>query len=530
MGPNNDASSPASGRQVGIAGPAAGRGDVFFAAVSQANLPMVVTDPRQADNPIVSANAAFLRMTGYGADEVLGRNCRFMQGPGTDSAAIQKIRHAIRERASVTVELVNHRRDGTPFWNALFVSPVFGQDGELLYFFGSQLDVTGQRAAEAALRRAQKLEAVGQLTSGVAHDFNNLLMVIAGNLELLGKAEGAERRERLADRIGQAVSRAQRLTKQLLAFARKQQLDRRTVDLNALVAAMGELARRSLGPHVRLETRLEPDLAPCFADPGQVEVALVNLLLNARDAMPGGGAVTVSTGSVRLGPETPEVASGEVPAGTNVSLVVADAGSGMPPEVLNRATEPFFTTKHGGPGSGLGLSTVYGFAQQSEGHLSLQSRPGRGTVARLLFPCAPSAPEASAPPRGGERVLLVDADAGARDAATALLEGLGYSVVRAASPKEAVALLDGGIAADLLLVDASADRGGRALALQAEDRWPALRVLLVVEPDDEPPATRSGQELATVTKPYDRSDMAFRLREALGREAPARDTGGRSPR
>ncbi len=365
---------------------AARREDVFFAAVEQAGLPMVVTDPRKADNPIVFANAAFLETTGYALDEVLGRNCRFVQGPETDPGAVDAIRRALRARERVAVELVNYRKDGTPFWNALFISPVFGPDGELLHFFGSQLDVTRQRAMEAARRQAQKMQAVGELTSGVAHDFNNLLTVITGNLELLDRTEDPERRRRFVSRMREAVSRAQRLTGQLLAFARRQQLDRRAVDLNALVSDMREPAQRTLGPGIRLETRLNPALVPCYADPGQVEVALVNLLLNARDAMPGGGTVTVATELVRLEPDAPEVATGEVPPGDYVSLVVTDAGTGMPPEVLRRATEPFFTTKPHGSGSGLGLSSVHGFAQQSQGHLQLRSQPGRGTRIRLLLP------------------------------------------------------------------------------------------------------------------------------------------------
>lgn len=522
MAPNDDDASKRARDFPEAVGPGAGSDDVFFAAVAQAGLPMVVTNPRQADNPIIFANPAFLRMTGYSAEEVLGRNCRFVQGPETDAAAIQALRRAIRERAAATVELVNYRRDGTPFWNALFVSPVFGRDGELLYFFGSQLDVTGQRAAEAALRRSQKLEAVGQLTSGIAHDFNNLLMVVTGNLELMEKAGHADRRERYSSRIREAVARARNLTKQLLAFARRQQLERRAVDLNALVASLGDFAQRSLGPGIRLETRLQPDIALCFADPAQVEVALANLLLNARDAMPGGGVVTISTGSVRLGPDAPEVASGEVPEGDYTSLAVADAGAGMAPEVLNRATEPFFTTKEGGPGSGLGLSTVYGFAQQSQGHLSLRSRPGSGTVARLLLPCAPSSDDAPAPLRGSERVLLVDADQGARDATTALLEGLGYSVVRAGSAHEAAALLERGVRADLLLVDASAGPEGRDLAAHAESRSPAPRVLLLAEPGQAPlTAARSGRAVPALDKPYDRGELALRLREALDPGRPA---------
>lgn len=516
MGPTDDASMSPRELPAGL-GPAAGQDDVFFAAVAQAGLPMVVTDPRRTDNPIVFANPAFLRMTGYRAEEVLGRNCRFIQGPDTDAAAIRELRRAVRERVPVTVELVNYRRDGTPFWNALFVSPVFDRGGELLYFFGSQLDVTGQRAAEAALRRSQKLEAVGQLTSGIAHDFNNLLMVVAGNIELMEKADRAEKRERFASRIREAVARARHLTRQLLAFARRQQLERRAVDLNALVASLREAARHSLGPGIRLETRLQPGLPLCLADPEQVEVALANLLLNARDAMPEGGVVTVATASVRIGPEAPEAASGEVPAGDYASLVVADAGAGMAPEVLSRATEPFFTTKDGGPGSGLGLSTVYGFARQSQGHLSLRSKPGRGTVAKLLLPCAPSPEDPPAPPRGSERVLLVDADHGARDATTALLESLGYSVVRAGSAHEATSLLERGVRADLLLVDASVGPEAQALAARAEDRSPALRVLMLADPgDDAPVSILSGRALPVLGKPYDRGEMALRLREALG--------------
>ncbi len=235
------------------------------------------------------------------------------------------------------------------------------------------------------------MEAVGQLTSGVAHDFNNLLMVVAGNLELLEKADRPERRQRLSSRMREAVSRAQRLTGQLLAFSRRQQLERRAVDLNALVTAAAGLAQRTLGPGIRLETRLDRSLAPCLTNPGQIEVALTNLLLNARDAMPVGGTVTIATGRVRLGPEAPEVAADEIPAGDYVSLVVTDTGVGMSPEVLSRATEPVFTTKGDAAGAGLGLSTVYGFARQSQGHLLLRSQPGRGTGVKLLFPCLEAA-------------------------------------------------------------------------------------------------------------------------------------------
>jgi signal transduction histidine kinase/CheY-like chemotaxis protein len=430
-------------------------------------------------------------------------------------------------RANVTVELVNYRRDGTPFWNALFISPVFGPDGgEPIYFFSSQLDVTRQRAVEAAWHRSRTMEAVGQLTSGIAHDFNNLLMVIAGNLDLLEKAEQRERRSRLSSRMRDAVSRAQRLTGQLLAFARRQQLEGRALDLNALLEGMGDLMRRTLGPRIRLEARLDPDPVSCFADPGQVEVALVNLLQNARDAMPDGGVVTVKTDRVRLGPDAPEVAAGELPAGDYLSLVVADTGTGMAPEVLDRATEPFFTTKHDGPGSSLGLSTVYGFMQQSRGHLLLRSQPGRGTTVRLLFPCFAARAGAQEPPRGEECVLLVDPDPATRDSTTALLESLGYSVIRAGSARDALALIEGGVKADLLLADAMDGGSGRALARDARKRRPGLRVLLAAQPGEQAAPAASGEIFPVVGKPFERAGMALRLRAALASDALSPETLG----
>jgi nitrogen-specific signal transduction histidine kinase/CheY-like chemotaxis protein len=404
---------------------------------------------------------------------------------------------------------------------------VFGPDGgEPIYFFSSQLDVTRQRAVEAAWHRSRTMEAVGQLTSGIAHDFNNLLMVMAGNLDLLEKADQRERRSRLSSRMRDAVSRAQRLTGQLLAFARRQQLDGRALDLNALLERMGDLMRRTLGPRICLEARLDPDPVPCFADPGQVEVALVNLLLNARDAMRDGGVVTVTTDRMRLGPDAPEIAAGELPAGDYVSLVVADAGTGMAPEVLDRATEPFFTTKHDGPGSSLGLSTVYGFMQQSRGHLLLRSQPGRGTTVRLLFPCFAARAGAQEPPRGEECVLLVDPDPATRDSTTALLESLCYSVIRAGSARDALALIEGGVKADLLLADAMDGGSGRALARDARKRRPGLRVLLAAQPGEQTATAASGETFPVVGKAFERAGIALRLRAALASDALSPETLG----
>lgn len=214
---------------------------------------MTVTDPHLPDNPIVFANRAFLEMTGYSAEEIIGSNCRFLQGPETDPASVQDVRESIANRREFATEVLNYRKDGSSFWNALFISPVFDQHGNLVYFFGSQLDVSRRRDAEDALRQAQKMEALGQLTGGIAHDFNNLLQVMSGHLEVIqmlaaSNASGsAERIALSAEHAATAATKAATLTQQLLAFSRKQKLRGRVVNLNGLVSGMTNMAERALG-------------------------------------------------------------------------------------------------------------------------------------------------------------------------------------------------------------------------------------------------------------------------------------------
>ncbi len=272
--------------------------NLFVAAVEMTRMPMIVTDPNQPDNPIVFANEAFFQMTGYGPGDVVGRNCRFLQGPETSHEAIAEVRSAIEQRTQIAVEVLNYRRDGSAFWNALYISPVFDEQGKLLYFFGNQLDVSRRHDAEATLHQAQKMEAVGQLTGGIAHDFNNLLTVIVGSLEGLAEGEQNPRRQRLLDRITQAANKGAALTQQLLAFARKQRLDERSTNLNLLVGGLTDMVRRTLGSEIEITTQLDPDLWTVRADAVQAELTLLNTLLNARDAIqahqprrwPGGAA------------------------------------------------------------------------------------------------------------------------------------------------------------------------------------------------------------------------------------------------
>jgi PAS domain S-box-containing protein len=358
------------GRNVIASGQGHGGHDIFHAAVQMSRMPMILTDPHQDDNPIIFCNRAFERLSGYQQSEILGHNCRFLQGPETDPATIGRIRQAIARREDVHEDIFNYRKDGSGFWNALFVSPVFGSAGELLYFFASQLDVTRRHEAEAVLQQAQRLETLGSMASGVAHEFNNLMTVALGSLSQLerGMAPGSLERNRL-DRAKWAAQQAGRLTQQMLSFARRQFHDNRTLDLNVLLTEFDGIMQQMAGPGMRLTLQLAAQELWVELDPGQLEMALLNLVRNASDAMPKGGELVVST---------------ELDGA--VKLRVRDTGTGMAAHIIKRATEPFFTTKPKGAGTGLGLSMVNGFAAQSGGTMEIDSVSGEGTTITLAFP------------------------------------------------------------------------------------------------------------------------------------------------
>jgi CheY-like chemotaxis protein len=374
------------------------------------------------------------------------------------------------------------------------------------------------------------MEAIGQLTAGLAHDFNNALHVVLGNL---GRAEArlrdeAEARKALgrAKRAGEHVAA---LTRQLLAFARRSRLQSRPVVLNTVLAEFGEALSRVLGGGVELRFDLDPGLPPCAVDPTQVEAALLNLLANARDAMPGGGRATVRTGTVWLD-EAAVVAGGDgLRPGRYVALTIEDEGPGMPPEVLARAAEPFFTTK-AGKGTGLGLATVHGFVRQSGGRLEISSAPGRGTAVRMLFPVAsshaepppPSKAEAVLDAKGGtETVLAVDDEEGVLDLTVHHLTALGYRVLSARSGEEALEVLERANGrVDLLFTDLSMPGGmnGLVLAERARALRPGLRVLLASGYSDDLVARQTptpGGGADVLAKPYRRIDLAERVRAVL---------------
>ncbi|KQN71973.1 histidine kinase [Sphingomonas sp. Leaf62] len=507
---------------------------IFFAAVKTTRMPMIVTDPKQDDNPIIFANPAFLQMTGYAADEVLGRNCRFLQGPETDPETIAEISDAIRQRRETSVEIINYKKNGSAFWNALFVSPVLDGEGELRYFFASQLDVTRRRDAEEGLRQAQKMEAVGQLTGGIAHDFNNLLTVIQGFTDVVltqversgEKPIDPARTTRSLRAVAEAAERGAELTQQLLAFSRKQKLSGRVTNIDDLIANLLPMLKRTIR-----STPIDIDVRPCGSDcnaridPVQAETAILNILMNARDAMPDGGTVTIAAEHKCIDGTDERFADAR--AGQYIGLSIADTGSGMAPDVLARAAEPFFTTKDQGKGTGLGLSMVYGFMKQSNGALRIESGEGKGTTVHLLFPAATDAAEpirrglthSGREPRGDETVLVVEDQPDIGDLAESILNDVGYRVVRAGNGPEAIDILDMGTAIDLLFTDLIMPGGmnGVMLAREAKRQRPRLKVLLTTgyaEASIERVDAR-GTEFDLIGKPYKRADLIARIRQVL---------------
>jgi len=385
-------------------------------------------------------------------------------------------------------------------------------------------DVTEARRRDAAIHQAQKMEALGQLTGGIAHDFNNLLTVVIGSAELLREAADRERQLVLVDTIIRASERGSELARRLLAFARRQPLAPTAIDVNRLVKGMESLLGQTLGEHIEIRVVPEAELRPALVDAGQLETAVLNLAINARDAMPAGGRISFETRSVHLEPGFLG-GPGEPPPGDYVMLAVSDTGMGMTPEVKSRAFDPFFTTKDFGKGSGLGLSMVYGFVRQSGGHITLYSEPGLGTTVKLYFPSAEGVETADEPPapmaedlRGSETVLLVEDDSMVRRHVEGLLAGLGYRTIVAENGAAALALLGAGERVDLVFTDMVMPGGmsGRDLAEAARRLRPEVKILFTSGYTNEMFArsTPGAIEPAAhfLAKPYRRRDLAGKLR------------------
>jgi signal transduction histidine kinase/CheY-like chemotaxis protein len=381
-------------------------------------------------------------------------------------------------------------------------------------------------ANEAQVRQAQKMEAIGQLTGGVAHDFNNILTVITGTIEILGEAvKDRPNLAQITDMISAAAARGADLTRHLLAFSRRQPLQPRNTDVNALVIDAARLLRPTLGEQIEIESMLAHDSAPALIDPSQLSTAILNLALNARDAMPNGGKLTLETRNVVLDENYPSMTS-EIKPGNYVMIAVSDTGEGIPGSLLDKVFEPFFTTKEVGKGSGLGLSMVYGFVKQSNGHIKIYSEESHGTTVKLYLPAAAGVPDAlaaetgiSGGEHGDESILIVEDDALVREYVVTQISRLGYHTMAAGNAAEALAIIDGPERFDLLFTDVIIPGGlnGRQLATEALKRRPELKVLYT-SGYTENAIVHHGRLDAGVLllpKPYLSSDLARMIRTAL---------------
>lgn len=482
-----------------------------------------------ADYNITSANPAAQRMFGYPATEMTDRGLRSMVAENFrgDEEAFRPVRAfglpGRRGAAPAAVEIRGQRRDGTEFPLSLSLSEVLLGDERLLV--AVTRDMTAEHESEQQLRQVQKIEAMGQLTGGVAHDFNNLLTVIAGNSEELAERLGHDPvLSELANMVNTAAQRGAELTCRLLAFARRQALEPRQVDVNALVAGLETLMRRTLGAQVSIRFAPHDGLWNALIDPAQLESSVLNLAINARDAMgESGGQLTIETHNHSV---EPEETSGEfdLKPGDYVVVAVSDTGSGIPADLMPRILEPFFTTKPTGKGVGMGLPMVYGFVKQSGGHLTIYSEPGAGTTIRIYLPRSGAAEAKATPARnevrgGSERILLVEDDELVRRYAEGQLRSLGYDVVSAEDGPSGLERLRQTPAIDLLFTDVVMPGGmsGKQLADEALKLRPGLRVLFssgyaedaIVHNGRLDPGVR------LLGKPYRRAQLAHAIREAI---------------
>lgn len=489
------------------------------------------------DGYVANWNPGAARIKGYTAAEIVGGHfSRFYTPEDQDQRLPWKALEQARHEGRYEAEGWRVRKDGTRFWASAVIDAIRDDDGELIGFAKITRDLTERRetqrqleASREQLFQAQKMEAVGQLTGGLAHDFNNLLTGISGSLELLRMrlAQGrmADLDRYIASAQG-ATSRAASLTHRLLAFARRQTLDPKPTNANKLIAGMEDLIQRTVGPAIRLETVLGIAAWPILCDPNQLESAILNLCINARDAMPDGGRLTIETANSSV--DQANALARDMQAGQYVAICVTDTGAGMSPQVMARAFDPFYTTKPTGQGTGLGLSMVYGFAKQSGGQARLYSEVDQGTTVRLYLPrhsgdtdeeVDQQRPELVPHAEMDETVLLVDDEATIRMVVTDVLTELGYSVIEASDSASGLRVLQSDVRIDLLITDVGLPGGlnGRQMADAARDKRPALKVLFITG-YAENAVIGSGRlhpGMHVLTKPFAMDQLASRIKSII---------------
>jgi PAS domain S-box-containing protein len=475
---------------------------------------------------LIYVNEALAEMLGMPGEQALGRNWASGIHPEDRDQLLAEWRRAFTARQDIRVEIRIGDGGEHSLWVLIQASPLRSPVGADTGYIGAVTNVTERRNAEEQLRQVQKMDAVGQLTGGIAHDFNNLLAIVQGNLELLReRAPDEQRLHSLIEAAHSAARRGANLNQRLLAFARRQPLRPVVCDINQIVSDMAGLFIRTLGDNIELRTHFAERLWLTNIDPNGLETAVLNLAINARDAMPEGGSLVITTENARYGGARPSPAP-EIGDGDFVVVRVTDTGTGMDRDTLSKAFEPFFTTKGLGKGSGLGLSMVYGFARQSGGHTLIESAPGRGTSISLYFPRDAAADAAvlertvsgAAPPGSGEHILVVEDDGEVRDMAIGMFVSLNYRPVEAGSADEALRILENRNDIELLFTDVMLGNGdnGPELARKARQQVPGLRVLFTSgyakSHFDGGEPLEAG---ALISKPYERAELARAVRTAL---------------
>jgi PAS domain S-box-containing protein len=495
-------------------------------AIEQSPVSVMITDP---GGHIEYVNPRFVQVSGYSVEEAIRAKPSILKSGETPPHVYAELWQTIKSGGDWRGELRNRRKDGVLFWEMVHISPLRETDGLISHFIAVKEDITEKKQAEAALQRSQKMDAIGQLSGGIAHDFNNIIGIISGNLEMAKLL--IKDRKKAEDRLDNALKatrRASALTRKLLNFSRRQTQEASRVDVNHVIRDMQELLGRSITSQIELKVSLADDLWEVESDPGDLGDTLVNLVNNARDAMPNGGELSIETANIQLLAQS-AASESEIPPGEYVLLTVADNGQGMSQETRERAFEPFFSTKPMDQGTGLGLSMVYGFVRRSKGGIRIYSEENRGTAIHIYLPRAKDESGASrqsdvamideADLRGAETILICDDESELAALVGGYLEGLGYRVILSRNAKEALALLDQGAAVDLLLTDVIMPGGmnGFELVEAAKLKDENLRFLAAsgFARNMESMSQHNRHAVPFLAKPYKLEELACFVRKIL---------------
>jgi PAS domain S-box-containing protein len=487
----------------------------------------VITD---TDGKILYVNPAFEKTSGHTRAEALGQNPRILKSGQQDAEFYRRMWEVLGRGEVWSGHITNRRKDGKLYDEEATISPIRDAAGKIVSYVAVKRDVTREMQLEAQFHQAQKMEAVGQLAGGVAHDFNNILGVIIGYGELITEdLEPDSPLRKYAEEIRQAAERAKGLTQQLLVFSRKQKVQLVVLDLNETVKNLEKMLRRLIGENIEMKVVPGSEIGRIKADTGYIGQVLMNLTVNARDAMPHGGKLTITTGNVTLDENCTRTHQGVLP-GSYVTLAVSDTGTGMTPEVKARIFEALFTTKPAGKGTGLGLATCHSIVQQSGGHIEVDTDVGKGTTFKIYFPRVDKPVEAAAAqvqtgpvPRGTETLLIVEDELPVRHLARQVLESLGYQVLRAGNGQDALNLARDhkGSPIRLVVTDVIMPRmGGKVMADWLKTIYPDLKVLFTSGYTDDALAQQGVLEpgVAFLPKPYTPAVLARKVRAMLDNE------------